>query len=90
MDTATQGIVLFVLTSLVVATITHSLVRSFLVASLIAAITSSVLFIILATIHDRSLDKFFLVAFMVCAFFGFIISLLVGLPFTLLRQKNKD
>ena len=40
MDTATQGIVVLVLTSLGVAIITHWLVRSFWLACLIAAITS--------------------------------------------------
>ena len=89
MDEGTQGIIVLVLTSLVVAATTHWLVRSFWLACLISAFGSTIVFNILATIHQGHLDKFFLVAFIFGGVCAFIISAVVGLAFKLLRRKKE-
>lgn len=89
MDEGTRGIFVLVLTSLVVAAITHRRVRSFWLACLVSAAASSVVFNILATIQQGHSDKFFLVALVFGGFYAFIISAVAGLPFILSGEEKE-
>ncbi len=89
MDEGTEGIIVFVIIKLLVASVCHIAIRFFWLATLVSAVSSSILFNIAATIHQGYLDKFFLIAFIMAAFFAFVISSLIGLPFVWSRRKWK-
>jgi hypothetical protein len=88
MDQGTQGIIIHSLISLVVAVTTHGLIRSFWLACYVSAITSAIVFNVLATIQQGYLDKFFLVALIFSGFYAFAIAAVVGWAFKLLRRKE--
>jgi hypothetical protein len=89
MDEGTQGIILLILISVIVALVTHGLFRRFWAASAIAAVISTSVFNVVATIRQGYLDKFFLVAFLVGGLFALVISVVVGLGFRLVRRSKR-
>jgi heme/copper-type cytochrome/quinol oxidase subunit 1 len=88
MDEGTQGIIILILISVIVALVTHGLLRRFWAASALAAIISTSAFNALATIRQGYLDKFFLVAFLVGGLYAFVISVSIGLVFWLVRRRR--
>jgi hypothetical protein len=78
MSEAAIGIVVLIVLSAVCAAATHLFVRRPIAAALVAAIVASLLFQIVAAIHQGQMDKFVLIAFVVGAFWAFVIALLVG------------
>jgi hypothetical protein len=89
MDQGAQGIIIHSVISLVAAATTHGLIRSFWSACYVSAITSAIVFNLVATIQQGYLDKFFLVALIFSGFYAFAISAVVGLAFKMLRRKNE-
>ena len=88
MDEGTQGIIILILISVIVALATHGLLRRFWAASALAAIISTSAFNALATIRQGYLDKFFLIAFLVGGLYAFVISVVIGLVFRLVRRRR--
>jgi len=58
-----------------------------IVAALVASLIASILFQIAATIHLGHMDRFVLIAFVVCAFWAFLIALVVG---SLVRWRDRQ
>ncbi|RJP16683.1 MAG: hypothetical protein C4520_18035 [Candidatus Abyssobacteria bacterium SURF_5] len=82
------GIAVFGAVIVVSAVIWHFLCPQLLIASLGAAVTSAFIFQILAWVHIGYLDPFFIIAFVVTAFYALIPALLIGLPFLWLRVRR--
>ena len=78
MSAAATGIVALVSISVVCAVLAHLLIRRMIVAAFVASLIASFLFQIAATIHLGHMDKFVLIAFVVGAFWAFLIGLVVG------------
>ena len=88
MDTGIDGILILSLISIVFAVLLHMIVKKYIQASLIAGIMSAVLFIVVDYIHMGYLDPFFPFALITSSVIGFIISLVVGIPFKRRRSAR--
>ena len=75
-------------TAVVVSAISHAIVRRYALASLVAAVVSSVLFQCFAYIQGGYLDPFFLIGLVVGGAYAFGIALIVGIPFLVRRRKS--
>jgi alpha-tubulin suppressor-like RCC1 family protein len=76
---------MFSLAAVLLAAVTHRFVRSFLPACLIAAVASSLLHEI---VGQGYLNEMFLIRLIVGAFYAFLVSVAVGLPFVIYRHPG--
>ena len=88
MSEAAVGMLVLCVTAVVVSATFHIIVRRYALASIAAAVVSSVLFQCFAYIHAGHLDPFFLIAFIVGGALAFGIALIVGIPFLVRRRKS--
>ena len=82
------GILIFALLILISSLTFHYKIRNYLVSSVLAALTTSVLFQIIGFIVLGYIDPFFLIAFVITLVISFMASMLVGIPFVLYRKKE--
>ena len=73
------GIFLFV--AIGTSLVSHILIKTYLVASVMAGFLSSLIYQIVAYLYAGYLDPFFVVAFITGSIASFIIALIVGYPF---------
>lgn len=86
MSEATLGLLALFSIALVCAAGWHAVLRSFLVASLLATVTAVVLFQLLAYVRLGHLDPFFWVAVALSSVACLLVSLLVGWVFQVFRR----
>src|SRR2546422_104554 len=80
-----HDIPIFLLTTWIVAGSAHRFVRTFLLACVISAVASSVLFVIFVKAYTNEMGGVVLIAY---GFYAFLISLAVGVPFVLYRRAQ--
>lgn len=88
MSESTIGILILLGISGVVATVTHSLCRRFIIACFLSAFVSTVLFQIAAFLHLGHLDPFVLIALPVGGSISFVIALVVGAVVRRFRRSS--
>lgn len=90
MTSATQGILIHTLCSVLSALAFHWTVRRYVAASLLAAIVANVAFNVIVYLIEGTLDKFFLVAVFVGFFVSLVIAMVIGFVFVLVRPKRSQ
>ena len=88
MSEATVGWLVLLSIAVVSAIAWHILLRSFLLATLLATTTSAVLFQIAAYLHVGYLDPFFLVAVITSSVICLLITVTVGMLVRSIKGKN--
>ncbi len=89
MDKCTFGIVILVGLSAAAAAFSHSFIRSFILASVAAALASTALFQVVSFVELGHLDKFFPIAVVVGAVYAFLISIPVGFVVRRIRSQRQ-
>ena len=89
MDESMVGIVALSAISLIVSVVTHCIIKHYGKALLISGIISSVLFQIAGYIVMGYLDPFFIIALITGGIVAVCISVIVGIPFLLIRKNKK-
>jgi len=89
LDTPFAGLIALGVTIVIVALICHRLIKSYLIASLIAGPAASLAVQVVAYFDAGYLDPFFLVAFVTGTLISFGVALVVGLPFKWVRSKKQ-
>lgn len=82
------GIFVFLGLALLAGVVWHSVVSKYYAASLLAGTTAAILFQVVDYLHIGYLDPFFPIALVSTSGLGFLISLLVGLPFRSRRNRS--
>ncbi len=82
------AILLLCVTAVVVSVTSHAVVRRYALASVVAAVASSLLLQCIAYIEVGYLGPFFLIAFALANAVAFGIALIVGIPFLVCRRKS--
>lgn len=88
MDKSALAFLIFCIVSIIVAYIAHKNIRQYILASLVAGISSSVIYQILGVFVLGYLDPFFIIAFVVGTVIAIIIACIVGIPFV--RKHAKE
>ena len=83
-------IILLLLTWIAIALACHVYIKRYFRASLAAAISIMVLTQVMNYIELGSLDPLWLVAMLSSFFMGALVALIVGLPFRLVRNLDKE
>jgi hypothetical protein len=89
MSEPVTGIIVLLSLSVVAAMVSHLLMRSYLLAALSGALAASILFQVANYVHLGHLDPFAMVAFVFGGGIAFVIGLVVGVPFRLLRSRRE-
>ena len=89
MDRSLVGIIALGVISVLSALAYHFKVQNYLVASVLAAITASVVFQIIGYLVEGYLDPFFIVATILGGVVALIIALVVGIPVSWFRKKKE-
>lgn len=82
------GILVFSLIALTSGAAWHSIVKKYLIASIMASVTTVILFQIAAYLRAGYLDPFYKIAIVFSAFIAIMASLVIGIPFLLHRDKK--
>ena len=82
------GIIILCGISILLAIGFHYKLKSPIVATILSTFSASIAFQVIAYIHIGYLDPFFIIAFILSSGITFLISLLVGIPFTYYRRKR--
>ena len=88
MDKSALAFLIFCIVSIIVAYIAHKNIRQYILASLVAGISSSVIYQILGVFVLGYLDPFFIIAFVVGTVIAIIIACIVGIPFVCKHSKG--
>jgi small basic protein len=88
MDEGLQGLIIFISIAIICSLVIHYYSSSYLFSTVVAAFFSSIIFQIADYFHRGYFDKFALVAFIFGGLYAWGISLIVGLPFKLIRKKS--
>lgn len=86
MSETVTGWQLVVLTSIVSAGLVHALLPRYFTASIVAAVLTVAIFVIISRIELGYMDAFIPIAMLICFPVAWVIALLFGLPFALGRQ----
>ena len=87
MTEATQGMLVFGITTVVVSVLLHLFWKAYVRASIVSAMASAALFQVFAYFYIGYLDPFFLIALVFTSGIAFVISLAVGLAFRSWRAR---
>lgn len=87
MSEGAVGLGILVGITVVVSSICHFLITRYVIASMLAALVSIVLFLWVATIRLGHVDSFIAIAFVVGGIYSFGMALVVGIPFLIRRRK---
>jgi len=87
MDQSTLAIIIHCVLSIVSALGFHTKIKKYLLASVLSAIVSAVIFQIIGYFVLGYLDPFVIIALITGAMVSFVIALLTGLPFLNLRKN---
>ena len=87
-DEGSIGIIILCGISILTAIGFHYKLKKPLVATILSTFSASIGFQVIAYIQLGYLDPFFIIAFGISSGITFLISLLVGIPFTFYRRKN--
>ena len=90
MSEGTSGLLVLAAVALVSAAGWHWVLRSFPLATLLATATAVVLFQVVAYAHLGYLDPFFMVAVATTSAVCFVVALLVGWVFLLVRRRRGE
>ena len=82
------SLIVFVVLSLVISYIFHKRVKNFLLACILIAVSSSILYQVIGIFVLGYLDPFFYIALAGSAVIAFGIAVVAGLPFAYLRFKE--
>jgi hypothetical protein len=88
MSEGAQGLLVLFTVALVTAVAWHWVLCSFPAATLVATATAVVLFQVVAYAHLGYLDPFFMVAVATSSVVCFVVSLLVGWAFVVMRRRK--
>ena len=87
-DEGSIGIIILCGISILIATGFHYKLKNPIVAIVLSTFSASIAFQVIAYIDLGYLDPFFIIAFGFSSGITFLISLLVGIPFTYYRRKR--
>lgn len=85
-----MGILIFLTIAIGISLVCHYLMKSYILASVTSALLASIAFQLLNLIFQGYLDPLAIIALLITGLIGFVISLLLGLPFLLERRKAKE
>lgn len=88
MSEGALGLLVLLTVAVVTAVASHWVLRSFPVATLLATTTAVALFQVVAFAHLGYLDPFFMVAVATSSVVCFVVSLLVGWVFVVMRRRK--
>ncbi len=88
MSDATFGLILQVTLTVIASVICHWLTEKYLVASAVAALIANVMFQISVYMRAEYLNKLALVAFIFGCVYSFVVALVVGIPFWIMRKRR--
>jgi len=89
MDKSGFSLLMFCILSICFAAGAHAKIKKYLIASILSAVASSIAFQIIGYFVLGYLDPFFLIALVTAALVSFVIALLTGIPFCMIRNKKK-
>jgi membrane protein DedA with SNARE-associated domain len=89
MDESTFAFLMLCLVSIGLAVCIHAGIKKYIFASVLSAIVSSVLFQIIGYFVLGYVDPFFIIALFTGALASFLIALLTGIPFAVIRRRSK-
>ena len=85
MDKSAFAFLILCLLSICIAVFAHAKIKKYFIASVLAAIVSSICFQIIGFFVLGYLDPFFLIALFMGALVAFVLALLAGVPFFMVR-----
>lgn len=88
MSEADKGMLVLCVTAVVVSAASHAIIHRYALASVVASVVWSVLFLCYAYIMIGYLGPFFPIAFVVGGAYSFGIALVVGIPYRVRRRKS--
>jgi membrane protein DedA with SNARE-associated domain len=87
--TEIYAVVIVVGVTIIISIIFHYLRPLYLQASLLSALTSTVVYQVLSYLEGGYLDPFFLIGLVTGTFLALAISLIVGIPFLVYRRRKR-
>ena len=88
MDEGTQGIIIFSIITIISGVAWHLRVKNILFAVIGATITTAIAFQIANYLFIGYLDPFFMIAMFTTGAIAFIASLIIGIPFLVIRKRK--
>ena len=88
MSEAATGIFVLSATGIIVSLTMHAVVRRYVLATIVSATVTTIVFQVLAYVHVGYLDPFFPIAVVVGWFYAGAIAGVVGIPFRLARKRR--
>ena len=86
MDEGTFGLILLFAIGTIISIISHTFSRAFIATSTISALIASLIYCVVSWLHEP--DAMILIAFIMGSILCFAISIVVGIPFFLVRKKK--
>jgi len=90
MDEGIQGIIILSIITIISGISWHSFVKNILFAVIGATITTAITFQIANYLYIGYLDPFFMIAMFTTGAIAFIASLIIGIPFAVIRKRKNN
>lgn len=87
MENPISVVSLFAAIGIAVSFLSHWAIKHYLIASMLAALFSSISYQLVAYVYAGFLDPFFIMAFVNGVVIYFLLALVVGVPFNIRRRK---